>query len=83
MNIASANSPLDVGIVYFIKKSGMKQIAVAERAGLDKQALSDMLNGRRIIKACDIPKIAYALGITSNDIYDMGQKLIGEEVEAG
>ena len=33
------------------------------------QELSDMLNGRRLIKACDIPRIAKALGVEINYLF--------------
>lgn len=33
-----------------------------------------MLNGRRLIKACDVVKIADALGVQSGDIYEKGME---------
>ena len=33
-----------------------------------------MLNGRRLIKACDIPRIATVLGVKADDIYEAGKK---------
>ena len=33
-----------------------------------------MFNGRRLIKACDIPKFAYVLGVKTDDIYNAGRK---------
>ncbi|MCD7863585.1 MAG: helix-turn-helix domain-containing protein [Lachnospiraceae bacterium] len=49
---------------------------VADQAGLTKQELSDMLNGRKIIKACDIPRMAKALGVGSDDVYAAGAALL-------
>jgi len=51
-----------------ITESGLKQYVVAERAGYSTRKLSDMLNGRKIIEAVDIPKIAKVLNVTANDL---------------
>ena len=63
MTINEMNFPANTGISKIIKEKGFKQTYVAESAGYTPQELSDMLNGRRLIKACDIPRIAKALGI--------------------
>lgn len=68
------NHPFDVGIASVIEEKGMKYVYVAEKAGYTKQELSDMVNGRRLIKACDILRISMALGVTANDIYAAGAK---------
>lgn len=52
-----------------IKAKGMKQCAVAERVGVSNQMFSDMLNGRRLIKPCDIVAISKALDVTPNDLF--------------
>ena len=59
--IKEMNVPVAFGISKAIKEKGFKQTYVAESAGYTPQELSDMLNGRRLIKACDIPRIAKAL----------------------
>lgn len=82
MTIIEANKPLSDGINALILKKGIKQKIVAERAGYTPQELSDMLNGRRLIKACDIPRIAEALDSKSDDIYEMGRKMQGKENES-
>lgn len=69
MDIKGCNYPLDVGIGQIIVKKGLKQKAVAERCGWPQQVLSDMLNGRRLIKACDIPIIAQSLDVSVDDLY--------------
>ena len=56
MTISEANEPLARGIKVIIAKKGLKNIYVAEKAGFTSQELSDMLNGRRLIKVCDVPK---------------------------
>lgn len=73
------NANLPKNIVKIINKRGLKQGAVAERAGYSKQQFSNMLNGRRIIKPCDALSIANALGVTMNDLYETPE--IEAEVE--
>ena len=63
------NVTVAFGISKAIKEKGFKQTYVAESAGYTPQELSDMLNGRRLIKACDIPRIAKALGVEINYLF--------------
>ncbi|MDO5344411.1 MAG: helix-turn-helix transcriptional regulator [Lachnospiraceae bacterium] len=74
MTIAEANEPLATGLKVIIAKKGLKNLHVAKETGCTAQELSDMLNGRRLIKACDIPRLTKALGVTSDDIYAAGKK---------
>ena len=46
---------------------------MAQRAGLSEQQLSDMLNGRKLIRACDLLPIADALGVTVDELLSAGQ----------
>lgn len=69
MSLKEANFPVATGIAKTIKENGFKQTYVAETAGYTPQELSDMLNGRRLIKACDIPRIAKALGVEINYLF--------------
>lgn len=69
MKAEEYNIVLPDNIVRIINERGMKQGAVAERAGYSKQQLSDMLNGRRIIKPCDALAIANTLGVTMNELF--------------
>lgn len=72
MRIAKFNSPAADNIDRIIREKGLKQSYVAEKAGFKAQELNDMLNGRRLIKSCDIPPLAKVLGVTSDDIYAAG-----------
>ena len=74
MTISEANSPLAENLMMIIKEKGLKKSYVAQTSGFTPAELSDMLNGRRLIKACDIPKSAYALGMSSGDIYEYKKK---------
>lgn len=81
MSIKNNNQPVADNIMRIINASGLKQLAVAKKAGYGAQAFSDMLNGRKLIRPCDISAIAEALdvepnelfGITSNTATDAGK----------
>lgn len=70
MNIEQSNEPLAKRIASLIKKSGLKQLSVAEKAGYSAQDFSAMLNGRKLIRACDIPNIAHALKVPVNELFE-------------
>lgn len=74
MRIAEFNAPAAENIANIIKGKGLKQVYVAEQAGYNSQELNDMLNGRRLIKACDILRLSAVLGVTANDIYESGKE---------
>jgi hypothetical protein len=74
LTIAEANNPLTKGLRIIIAEKGFKNLYVAESAGFTSQEFSDMLNGRRLIKACDIPKFAKALNVKLDDIYAIGMR---------
>ena len=69
MNAAEWNAILPSNISQIVDREGMKQGAVAERAGISPKQFSEMLHGRRIIKAVDIINISRALGVTPNEIF--------------
>ena len=73
MRIAKFNSPVAENISKIIQNRGIKQSYVAEKTGYTPQELSDMLNGRRLIKVCDIPRIAKILDVKVNDLYAAGK----------
>lgn len=74
MRIKEFNAPVAENISRLIGFKGLKQIYVAEKAGYKAQELNDMLNGRRLIKVCDVPKIALALDVEIDEIYATGMK---------
>lgn len=63
------NTDLIIAIRKLIKSKGFIQGYVAEKAGFSIQQFSDMLNGRKLLLAEYIPRIANALGVTANEIY--------------
>lgn len=74
MSIAECNAAIPRNLDRIIKDRGLKQSAVARWAGYSNQQFTDMLNGRKIIKPCDILVIANALGVNIGDLFvDTGQ----------
>lgn len=71
MSVKDYNLVLPQNIIRIINDRGMKQCAVANKAGFSKQQFSDMLNGRKIIKPCDALAIADVLEITMNELYSV------------
>ena len=69
MNAEKYNSIVPANIERLLKEKGLKQGAVAERAGYTDQQLCDMIKCRRIIKACDILAIADAIGVNPGELY--------------
>lgn len=60
-----------------ICRQGVKQKAIAEKAGITEKAFSHMLNGRKLITDAHILPICNALGITPNELfgfYNAGEK---------
>lgn len=65
--------PIEI-IENIIYKKGLKKSAVANRMGITPQQFSDMLNGRRTLKATDVIPICKALDITPNELYGIDNK---------
>jgi len=74
VTIAEANEPFASGLKAIIARKGFKNLYIAKKAGYTPQELSDMFNGRRLIRACDIPKFAHVLEVKTDDIYAAGKE---------
>lgn len=61
LDIQTSNSIVANRVREIIKEKGLKQTAIAEKAGFSTQEFSDMLNGRRLMRAVDIASIISAL----------------------
>ncbi|MDE7361107.1 MAG: helix-turn-helix domain-containing protein [Oscillospiraceae bacterium] len=48
----------------YIDDNGLKQISVAQRAGIPKSTFNAMMNGRRIMYADDLKSICLALNVS-------------------
>lgn len=55
-----------------IEDAGFKQMAVAEKVGLNYQQLSDVINKRRKLDANELISICNALGITPDKLLTYG-----------
>lgn len=69
MSICNYNQPVASNVIRIIDCSGLKKKAVAEKAGYSEQMLSDMLNGRKIIKIVDVERLRKALGVDANALF--------------
>lgn len=69
MTITEMNAGVPEAIERIIKKKGMKKCAIASMANIEKNAFSEMLNGRRLIKLDDLLRISRALGVSPNDMF--------------
>ncbi len=71
----SNNQVLIYNIRRLVREKGLKQYAVAEKAGFAPNIFSSMLNERKVITADHIPTIAHALGVPVNELYrDVGKE---------
>ena len=72
MSIAEYNTVLPENMLRIINSRGLKQKAIAKKAGYSAQGFSNMLNGRKLIKPYDIINIANALEVEPNDLFYRG-----------
>lgn len=68
MRIDNFNSVVPENISRIIAQKGLKQGFVAVNAGYSKGQMSAMIKGRRVIKVCDLIRLADALGVSVNDL---------------
>ena len=74
VSILEGNATVPQNLARIIKERGLKQNAVAQWAGYTTQQFTDMLNGRKIIKPCDVLAISDAIGVNIADLFvDTGQ----------
>lgn len=57
-------------IKKIIERKGLKQKVVAQRAGFGEKMFSNLLHGRKTIKAEMIPEIVKALEIQPNELFE-------------
>lgn len=65
---------LSDNIRFFINQKGLKNQAVALKAGYHPKVFSAMLCNRKIIKADDVLKIARALDVTPNQLFGIDDR---------
>lgn len=59
------------GIKWAIRKSGLKQMAVAERVNLSSRQLSDIISKRKKLDANLLFEICEVTGTTPNEIFQV------------
>lgn len=63
------NTDVIPNIRKIINERGLKQCAIAEKAGYSKQQFNAMLTGRKLITDSDILKIIIALDVDANALF--------------
>ena len=66
-----------------IAERGLKNRAVAEKAGFSVQQFSALINKRKIIKDTDVMAIANALEVTPNDLFGIQGSRQSSDIHAG
>lgn len=69
MNIKNGNRPVTDNILSIINQKGIKQKYVSQLMNCNEADFSNMLNGRKVIRATDIVNICKALDVTPNDLF--------------
>ena len=72
MRISEYNAPIAENIERIINEKGLKKAFVAQKAGCTAQMLSDMISGRKIIKAYGfvIPLAPYLHEFQKGSVHD-------------
>lgn len=86
LDIQTSNSFVANRVREIIKEKGLKQTAISEKAGFSTQEFSDMLNGRRLMRAVDIASIISALrgvGVDANYLFMVDSAEIYEGQKKG
>lgn len=80
MRIENYNDPVAKNAARIIDERGLKRKNVARSAGYSEQMLSDMMNGRKIIRIADVTRLRNALGVSYNELFaDYAREDTGEE----
>lgn len=69
MDMKEANEPVAMRISTLLEEKGLKQNVIAKRSGFTPQSFNNMLQGRKLIRACDISTIADAIGVDVNELF--------------
>lgn len=70
MNAENLNNPVADNISSIIKGKGLKQCAVAEKAGYTKHELNHMLKGRKLMKQGDVVRLKKVLDVSYDELYE-------------
>lgn len=67
-------------LLAILQQRGLTQSALAERAGVSKSHISDIIRGRRVPGREALRRIAVALGMTPGELFDV---LVGASPSSG
>ena len=67
-------STIQRNLIRIIEEKGLVKKGVAKRAGMTQQALSDIIAGRKVIRADMVPPIAKALDVGIAELFDENEK---------
>ena len=73
VHVALDNEPVARNIKRIIKERGLKQYVIAQGAGYSAVQMSDMINGRKVIKPRDIVALAEALEVDAGELFATGE----------
>lgn len=62
-------STVQGNLVRIIDEKGLVKKGVAKRAGISAQMLSDIIAGRKVIRADMIPALAFATGVEIQELF--------------
>lgn len=63
------NEPVTGNIKKALLNKGLRQVWVAEKAGMTELTLSQTLTNKRVIKVSEITKIAEVIGVDPGDLF--------------
>ena len=73
VHVGRDNEPVARNIKRIIVERGLKQYVIAQAAGYSAVQISDMINGRKVIKPRDIVALAGALEVDAGELFATGE----------
>lgn len=73
VHVGRDNEPVARNIKRIIVERGLKQYVIAQAAGYSAVQMSDMINGRKVIKPRDIVALAGALEVDAGELFATGE----------
>lgn len=71
ISINEANAPVAANLKRCIEEQGLKKKTVAAKAGLTQNELADIFGSRRILKVCEVPAVAEAVGVSVEKLFQV------------
>lgn len=59
----------------YLEENGIKQVSVAQKAGISNATFNAILNGKRTLYADDLRAICYALNVSPEEFIEPKEKL--------